>query len=68
MVVNKAAPFKIGSLLEVLEVKILVEWKLNIFPGSQQKITSLEQQKPAPSYVKGVLRRFENCAIQAELL
>ena len=28
----------------------------------------MSNRKPAPFYVKGVLRRFENCAVQAELL
>ena len=33
-----------------------------------QKLQATGTSKPAPSYVKGVLRRFVNSAIQAELL
>ena len=34
----------------------------------KQKLQAQSNWKPVPSYIKGVLRRFVNCAIQAELL
>ena len=33
-----------------------------------QKLQAQSKRKPAPSYVKGVLRCFVNCTVQAELL
>ena len=45
------------SHIEVLEVSDLVEWKLNIW-AVHRKNSTLDQRKPAPFCVRGVLRHF----------